>query len=167
MHSTDYAAFTSAAAAATNQPTFTYDALFDLVRATVGARLFTLMSFDFKTGLAGRFYSNMPDAYPVSGTKPVNTDNWAITVLENKQIFVANTIADIADVFPDHELIKSLGCESCINVPVVIGGAVAGTMNILHEAGHFTPERIAAAETLKLPGALCFLINERNTNPGA
>ena len=167
MYQPDYAAFVSAAASADNQPAMTYDALFELTREVVGARLFTLMSFDFKTALAGRFYSNMPDAYPVSGTKPVNTDRWATTVLHDRQIFVANTIDDIADVFPDHELIKSLGCESCINVPVVIGGAVAGTINILDEAGHFTPERVAAAEALKLPGALCFLLNERNTNPGA
>ena len=133
----------------------------------IGAKLFTLMSFDFETSLAARFFSNMPDAYPVSGTKPVNTDHWATTVLIEKKVFVANTIAEIADVFPDHELIKSLGCESCINVPVVIGGTVAGTINILNEAGHYTPERIAAAEALKLPAALCFLLNERNSYRGA
>ncbi len=155
----DYAAFMSAAAAAENQPAETFNALFALTRDLVGAKLFTLMSFDFKTMLAGRFYSNMPQAYPVSGTKPVNTDHWATTVLIEKKIFVANSIEAIADVFPDYGLIQSLGCESCINVPVVIGGAVAGTINILDEAGHFTPERVAAAEALKLPGAVCFLIN--------
>ena len=167
MTETDYAAFVAAAASAGKQPASTYDALFELTRELVGARLFTLMSFDIKSGVAGRFYSNMPEAYPVSGTKPVNTDHWATTVLMNKQMFVANTIEDIADVFPDHPLIKSLGCESCLNVPVVLDGAVAGTINILNEAGYFTPERVAAAEALKLPGALCFLLNERNTNPGA
>jgi transcriptional regulator with GAF, ATPase, and Fis domain len=167
MEHPDYAAFRNAVAAANDQPTATYAALRELADKLIGAKLFTLMSFDFETSLAARFYSNMPDAYPVSGTKPVNTDHWATTVLVEKKVFVANTIAEIADVFPDHKLIKSLGCESCINVPVVIGGTVAGTINILNEAGHYTPERIAAAEALKLPGALCFLLNERTTYRGA
>jgi hypothetical protein len=32
-----------------------------------------------------------------------------------------------------------------------------GTLNCLHDAGHFTPERVAAAEALKAAGALTFL----------
>ena len=35
-----------------------------------------------------------------------------------------------------------------------------GTLNCLHEAGHYTPERVAAAETLKPAGALAFLLAE-------
>ena len=85
-------------------------------------------------------------------------DRWSEKVEGRHETFVANTIAEIAEVFPDHELILSLGCESCINIPVVIGGQVAGTLNCLHEAGHYTPERVAASEQLKLPGAVAFLL---------
>ena len=74
--------------------------------------------------------------------------------------FVANTIEEIAEVFPDHELIRSLGCESCLNLPIFINGEMRGTLNCLHEAGHYTPERVAAAETLKPAGALAFLLAE-------
>ncbi len=167
MQEIDYSAFAEAMAAPDRQPQTTFDALFALALNTVGAKLFTLMSFDFERGVAARFFSNMPDAYPVSGTKPVNTTDWGQKVLHDKQIFVANDIEGIAKVFDDHQLIKSLGCESVINVPVVIGGNVVGTVNVLHEAGHFTPERIAAAETLKLPAAVCFLLNQRNLEQGA
>ncbi len=48
-----------------------------------------------------------------------------------------------------------------MNVPIVVAGRVLGTLNCLNVAGHFTPERIAAAETLKEAGAIAFLLNER------
>lgn len=167
MHAPDYSAFTEAMAKREGQPKAVYDALFALASDVVGAKLFTLMSFDFESGVAARFFSNMPHAYPVSGTKPVNTTDWAQRVLHERRIFVANDIDGIAEVFDDHQLIKSLGCESVINVPVVIGGEVVGTINLLHEAGHFGPGRIEAAEALKLPAAVCFLLNERNAIHGA
>jgi GAF domain-containing protein len=157
----DYSTFVGALAAAENQPQAACDALHELARRTLGAKLFTLMSFDSGTGVAARFYSNMPDAYPVSGTKPVNTTDWARQVLHEHRIFVANDIQAIAEVFNDHELIRSLGCESVVNIPVVLAGGVVGTINCLHEAGYYTAERLAAAEALKLPGAACFMLRER------
>ena len=63
-------------------------------------------------------------------------------------------------MFDDFELIRSLGCESVINVPIVVDGDVLGTINCLHEAGFYTPERVAAADALKLPGAACLLLNK-------
>lgn len=152
----DYAAFTTTLA--TGTPEDAYGALARLTGETIGVKLFTLLMFDAKYGISRRFYSNMPDAYPVSGTKPRPVNRWAETVLDRGETFVMNDIETIAEVFFDHELIRSLGCESCINIPVIVGGAVLGTLNCLHEAGHYTPERVAASETLKLPGAACFLL---------
>lgn len=167
MQMPDYSTFTKALETAEGQPENVFDALYRLTDETIGVKLFTMMSFDFRAGVAGRFYSNMPDAYPVSGTKPVNTTDWARQVLQERQIFVANDIEGIAEVFYDHELIKSLGCESVINIPVVIGGNVIGTINCLHEAGYYTDDKVAAADALKLPGAVCFLLQERQETMGA
>jgi GAF domain-containing protein len=100
------------------------------------------------------------DAYPELGTKPVNETWWTDHVLDGHKTFVANDIDAIAEVFPDHELIASLGCQSVINVPIIINGAVYGTINCLDEAGHYTPERVAASDALKLPGAAAFLLNK-------
>ncbi|MEF2071995.1 GAF domain-containing protein [Consotaella aegiceratis] len=140
------------------QPETALDALCALAQATVGAPLFTVMTFDEGTGMARRIYSNMPEAYPVSGTKPANPTDWSRQVLGERRTFVANDYEGIAAVFFDHELIRSLGFESVINVPVVVAGKVVGTLNCLAEAGHYTPERVTAAETLKLPGAACLLL---------
>ena len=146
------------ALAAPNQPEAVFAALDEQVQATIGAKLFTLMTFDRESGIARRCYSNMPDAYPVSGEKQMDPNAWSEEVLDRGETFVANTIDEIAAVFPDHPLIRSLGCESCINIPVVVGGDVIGTLNCLHEAGYYTPERVAASEALKEPGALAFLL---------
>jgi hypothetical protein len=114
----NYAFFERALAAADNQPSTAFDALYRLTQQVIGVKLFTLMSFDFQVGVSARFYSNMPEAYPVSGTKPVNETDWARQVLKERRIFVANDIEGIAEVFYDYELIQSLGCEAVINIPV-------------------------------------------------
>lgn len=156
----DYTHLAGAIAAAENQPDAAFEALFAFTRQVVGVKLFTIMTFDNETGMAQRIYTNMPDAYPVSGTKPTNRTHWSVEVMENKRTFLANDIEGIRAVFNDHELIQSLGCESVINVPVVVAGDVVGTINCLHEAGFYTDERVAASEALKLLGATCLLFNE-------
>jgi len=100
----------------------------------------------------------MPDAYPVKGEKPLMQNSWSEQVEERQETFVANSIEDIAEVFSDYELIQSLGCESCLNLPIVVDGAVLGTLNCLHDAGHYTQERVDAAQTLKSDGALALLL---------
>ena len=157
MTTTDYTAFV-AALAGEGQPMAAYAALEALTQALVGVKLFTIMTSDTTTRVAERVYSNMPEQYPVSGTKPYNETHWSDITLTQQKTFVANTIEEIAAVFGDYELIDSLGCQSVINVPIVVGGTVIGTINCLHEAGFYTPERVAAAEAQKLPGAACMLL---------
>ena len=146
------------AVAASDQPESTFKALERIVRDTVGVKLFTLMEIDHRRAVAWRNYSNMPEAYPVSGEKPVEQNAWSEVVDTRNEIFVANTIEEIAAVFADHELIQQLGCESCINVPVVIGGRLRGTMNCLHVAGHYTARRVAQAQHLRQAGAMAFMM---------
>ena len=86
--------------------------------------------------LFGRVYTSHPVEYPVSGTKPMEKDGWYDTTVAGKRTFVANTPPEFARYFFDHALIVSLGLGSCINVPVVDGDRVLGTVNILAEAEH-------------------------------
>lgn len=158
--------FTTALATADPQPETAFAALGRLADATIGARLFTLMTFDPDTREACRIYSNQPDAYPTLGTKPVNETWWSGHVLDHHNTFVANTIEGIAEVFFDHELIRSLGCEAVLNLPIIVGGRVMGTLNCLDEAGRYTPERVAAADGLRLPGAAAFLLHALTDRQG-
>ena len=123
----------------------------DLHRAAesvAGARLFTITVQDVGAGVVRRAYSSHPVDYPVSGTKPLQRDGWSRIVLEQGKIFIANSTAEFAPFFPDHALINRLGCQSAINVPVIEGGQVLGTVNVLDEAGHFTVARVAALTKL-------------------
>lgn len=148
---------TTAAALPDATPQSVFAALERLVQETLKVKLFTVMESDPGRGVARRSYSNMPEAYPVSGEKPTDPNRWTEVVHDRGETFVANTIEEIAEVFPDHELIRSLGCESVLNLPIILGGEVLGTMNCLDVAGYFTPEKIAAAETLKPAGTLALL----------
>lgn len=154
------------ALAHTEQPATYHAALERLVDRVVGVKLFTLLVRDTSRAVVRRTYTNMPDAYPVLGEKPVQENAWTEAVLGRGETFLANTIDELAAVFSDFELIRSLGCESCINVPVTIGGEVVGTLNCLHEARHYTAPHVAAAESLKLPGAVAFLLHA-DTDQGA
>jgi GAF domain len=148
------------AVAAPEQPRATLDYLQTLFREEVGAKLFTVMNFDAATGLSQRIHSSHPKDYPVSGLKPLSQGLWSRTVIEERKIFVANSIAAIAEVFPDHELIRSLGCESVVNLPVVFADGVIGTVNLLDAPGYYTPEKVARVESLS-PFAAAALLAAR------
>lgn len=106
-------------------------------------RLWTVMTVDMDAGIARRAYTSHPHEYPTSGTKPVPNNDWFAQVCGRHEPFVANTLAQIAEVFPDHEIIGTLGCASVVNLPFVLGGTLAGTVNLLDVENYFTPDRVA------------------------
>ncbi len=113
--------------------------------AALGTRLFTVTVQDEAAGLARRSYTSHPVEYPVSGTKPLTRDGWYDQCIGARQVFVANTVPEFAKYFFDHALITSLGLGSCINIPIFQqDGPVYGTVNLLAEEGHFTPEKLEA-----------------------
>lgn len=123
------------------------------VQDCIGVRLFTVMTVDMEAGVARRAHTNMPDAYPTSDTKPVPQNHWFTCIHEQHATFVANTIEEIAEVFPDYALIDSLGCQSVVNLPIVLSRELIATVNMLDPKGGFPPERVTRIEeALTLPG---------------
>jgi hypothetical protein len=143
---------------ATNDPNEAWKALHRLSDALFGVKLFTVTTVDMAKGEARRLYTSDPESYPVSGTKPVVVDPWFEQVVIGRQKFVKNTLTEIAEHFRDHELIGKLGCGSVLNLPVIVGGEVVGTINCLDAEHHFTSQRVAASEYLALPALTAFLI---------
>lgn len=136
-----------------------FKALQTLTEKTVGVKLFTVMTVDMTEEVSRRFYTSDAASYPVSGTKPIRYDSWFDIVHKERRYFVANTIADIAKVFPDYELIDSLGCQSVVNMPVILDGELIGTVNMLHVDGYYTPERVdLIREVLAVPAKLAMLV---------
>ena len=129
-------------------------ALHNLYATTVEFKLFTITAMDIEQGLAHRSFTSDPGAYPVSGTKPIQFDDWFDIVHHQQRLFVANTIADIAKVFPDHQKIWSLGCGSVVNVPIVVNANLVATVNILDVEHHYTPERVELIQSYLVQPAL-------------
>jgi hypothetical protein len=146
-----------AALAAARAPADAFTALDHLVQRRLGAKLVTVMTVESAGTLARR-----ADAYPVSGTKPVEDNCWTRAVIHRGETFVANTLAAIAEVFPDHELIGSLGLSSVVNLPVSLGGEVLATLNLLDAEGYFAPERVTLLQShLALPTLAAQLAYDR------
>ena len=138
-------------------------ALRQIAYEVLDLKQFTMMTFDQQRGKGQRIFTDDPESYPVGGEKPILENTWTETVLFNHQTFVGNSIEDLAAVFPDWEKIQSLGLESCLNLPVIVGEKVIGTLNCLNVAGHFTPERVTAANQLIIPAAATFLLAANTT----
>lgn len=148
---------TLTAALADPDPQAALSALDALVQARLGARLFTVMEFDAATGISRRLWTNAPDVYPVGGEKPLPDNDWTRQVIRDRRAWVANTLDEVAAMLFDHETIASLGCGSALNLPIVVADQVVGTLNLLDVPGHFTPDRLAAADGLRLAGAAVLL----------
>lgn len=151
--------------AAVRSPGWTnlFPALEELFGATLGHRLFSCSAFRMEgpgQGVAARVYSSDTVNYPVSGLKDIIPNRWSDIVISRHGTFVANSVADFADVFPDHPLIASLGLGSVVNLPVILRGEFVGTVNVLHEAGFYTEQRLHRLERLRLPSALAFVCTE-------
>ncbi|MDQ1194781.1 GAF domain-containing protein [Agrobacterium sp. SORGH_AS 787] len=141
-----------------NQDVSAYAALEKLTQAVVGVKLFTVMEADMEAGISRRSYSSDPKSYPVSGSKPINRTHWFDIVHVERRPFVANTIAEIATVFPDHDQIWSLGCGSVVNLPIFIAGEFMGTVNLLHEELFYNPERVKqVTDMLQVPSMLALM----------
>jgi hypothetical protein len=139
-----------------------FGALYQFSSSLMPVRLWTVMTVDLDAGIARRAYSNVPKAYPTSGTKTITYNAWFDIVHGRRECFVANTLTDIAAVFPDHELIGSLGCASVMNLPVFDDGVLLATVNLLDGENHFTAERVGVYRDILAEPALIAL---RSTGP--
>lgn len=130
--------------------------------AALGTRLFTLTTHDLDAMLFRRAYSSHPIEYPTHGTKPMERDAWFDLCITRAQPFIANTPEAFASLFFDHALITSMGLGSAANLPVIAAdGTVPATVNLLAEAHHFTPDRLAAYTALVAqhrPALLSFIL---------
>ncbi|MCW5748374.1 MAG: GAF domain-containing protein [Alphaproteobacteria bacterium] len=128
------------------QPQPFYAALDQAVKDTLGHILFTLLYRTPDGKRVRRIYTNMPKAYPVGGFKEVAATPWNTHVIEGQRAYVGYTATDIRWAFFDHELIKSLGCDSVINMPVIYDGRVLGTMNLLAAEQHYSEADVPRLE---------------------
>ena len=159
MHDNDVAAFAEfeRVIATMRDGDAGWQALRVLAERLVGAKLFTVSVVDWANERAGRVFTSHPEAYPVAGTKPIHYDDWFEIVHKQRQTYVANSLAEMSDHFFDRDVIAALGCASVVNQPIEVAGEMVGTVNLLHEEGYYTPERVARCAVLSLPAKTAYL----------
>jgi hypothetical protein len=139
------AQFSSMAGAANDQQAVFKEAE-SVLRALIGHRLFTLMVVLPGGAEVERVYSSIPAAYPLTGRKPMGATHWGQRVIEGRKLWLGRDMEAIRWAFFDHELIASLGCGACINVPVCSMGEVIGTMNILDRENAYDERHAGLAQ---------------------
>lgn len=132
----------------------------DRLQGDIGAKLVTVTAVDPEDLSYERLFSTMPDVYPVSGRKPANNTSWADTVMKNLDVYVANDYEALTETMADHEVIRSIGCGSLVNVPLIYFGRVVGTLNCLAGTGHFDAARVQACKDMRLPALIGILANQ-------
>ena len=138
----------AAALRAPGQPQASFATIEKATAAAIGQILFTVLLRHEVTGEAERFWTSHPKEYPVGGRKPLNPTVWTEHVLKQQRPYLGNDYEAVKAVFFDHELIRSLGCESVLNIPVVWNGRSLGTINLLHKAGWYREEDIATGQAI-------------------
>lgn len=127
------------------QPQATFEAIDQALATTIGHRLFTILVHHRAERESERVYTNMPSAYPVQGRKPVTDSQWMRQVMERGLSYIGRNADDIREVFFDHELILSLGCESVLNIPMRWCGQTVGTINLLHRENWYQADHVELA----------------------
>jgi hypothetical protein len=139
--------------AAPQQPTAVLEAAGKAFSEAVGHRLYTVTRMLAGGREVERIHSTNKDVYPVGGRKPVLPNAYTQRVRGEMKPFLAKTPAGFAPLFPDHETITSLGLGCVMNLPIIFGGAVLGTVNLLDREGayeerHVEPAMIIARQIL-------------------
>jgi GAF domain-containing protein len=69
-------------------------------------------------------------------------------VLDRGEVFIAADAEGVRAAFSDHALLSQMGISAIMNIPIRFRRRVLGTMNLSHEAGHFTSDMIGPARVL-------------------
>ncbi|WP_333904452.1 GAF domain-containing protein, partial [Achromobacter insolitus] len=124
------------------QPQAVYAAVDQALAAAIGHRLFTILSYDPRTGVATRLYSNLPETYPAGGSKTLAPGLWTETVLDRGEPYIGRTPADLQAAKDQNITILSY-LANHFNVPMIawMGPIVAMVAITKSFLGHYLGAR--------------------------
>ena len=111
-------------------------------RINPGVTLFTISIVTADRHFVTRAYTSHEEVYPLGGLKPVGA------VDPNAPTAYHPNRAAIVAVFPEQELILSLGGSAGINVPVVENGELIAAVNFVHDENVYSPAAVVEAEAI-------------------
>lgn len=147
MFKTDAPVQKATEAALADPPRHGFAALDHALRRSPGHKLFTVLTIDWARKEHRRVYSSDPAAYPCGGAKPLLEDSaFFRQLIATGESRICRNRDECRAAFFDHALIEQLGCASAINVPIRSDGVTLGSLNLLHQAGWYTPDMVPALE---------------------
>lgn len=158
----DFTAVANALAAPGLQPHTTFEALRHYADALVGAKMFTILVFNFAQKNMRRLYSTNTEIYPVGVDDPMTDSIWEKTLIGDRRPLVLNSPEAMATLLPNVPELVALGCEAMLNLPIVVAGRSLGAINILDADGTYTPERVERAKALVPAAAAIVLAGQLN-----
>lgn len=134
----------SEALARPGQPQSIFEAFERVLQEAIGHQLFTILAWRSGSSDVERLHASRPAEYPPQGRKRMGPTPWGAHVLEKGLPWFGRNADDIRWAFPDHELILSLGCESCLNAPVRHDGRVLGVVSVLDAEDRYRQSELEA-----------------------
>lgn len=113
-----------------------------------GRTLLTAFSWTQGSAEVERLYTSHPLQYPKGARKLMGPTAWGALVLEQGKPWLGNGEDDIRWAFPDHELILSLSCLSCMNVPIRWRGKTLGAVSVLDAEHRYNNETLLLLNAL-------------------
>ena len=129
-------------------PQTVYKAVEAIAAETCGWVLLTTLRYDEAAQVVVRLHSSDEKSYPLGGTKPLDKITVSHGGMDNGDVFLAASKAQVKTAFFDHELIFSLGISAILNSPIRHAGRRLGTLNFCGVAGTYGPEEVRSAKIL-------------------
>jgi len=129
-------------------PQAVMDAVGQATLDMVGRGLLTINAWHAQSAQIERLWSSDPAAYPVGGRKTKGDTAWTRQLLVRGEVFVGEGDEALAAVFDDIAVIRSLGLNGVVNVPLCHRGAVIGTFNYLADVESWWAEEITVLRLL-------------------
>lgn len=127
-----------------------------LFLALPGVRTVTWLAARPAEKITRRIGTSDPTNFPVGGFDPIDDAAWSRRIYGDRQPIVGNTPAEMQKYIPETADLVQMGYGSTLCAPIVIAGEARGTVNLLGDAGIFTPALMAELNTLLPIAALLF-----------
>lgn len=130
-----------------------------LMLALPGVRTVTWLAAVPEEKITRRIGTSDPKHFPVGGFDPIDDAPWSRRIYGDKLPIIGNSPAEMAVYIPETADLEKLGYYSTLCMPIVIAGEARGTVNLLGDAGIFTPDLISALNSLLPLAALIFVFD--------
>lgn len=125
--------------------------------ALPGLRTVTWLATAPDRSVVHRIGTSDAAGFPVGGFDVIADDDpWCQRIFGAKRAVVGNTPAEMAVFIPETGDLVAMGYGATLCAPIIIGGEVRGTVNVLGAEGSLTPDLQTAVSLLMPLAALVF-----------